>query len=104
MFNRLHTGERLTRCADARRHARICDRNAAHGDIDRLGKIYPTKNNTRIDSGRTQAQFHPLPAVDAHACGFDEGFDGFLRQHDVILVDEKQSGVEVTPPRPREIL
>jgi hypothetical protein len=53
--------------------------------IHRQRQIGAAKNDARVHRRGAQRQLHPLAAVQAHAHGLGQGFEGALRKHVLIL-------------------
>ena len=61
--------------------ARVIDRIGAHGDGDGRGQVGAPEHDARVHGRRAQRQLNALAAVQANACGVDDGFEGALRKH-----------------------
>ena len=73
-------------------------------DIDRLRQIHAPKNDACVRLGRAQGQLHALSAVQSHANGAGQGFEGALLEHPGILVSRAPSRlIDIDQPFHRHV-
>jgi len=68
-----------------RSQPRISNRLRRNRDIDRMGKIDPPKHNAGARRCRSQCDLNTLTAMQAHAHGTGQRFEGSLFQHRAII-------------------